>query len=117
VNGPVHGSVNGLVDPDQYRRRQDRAVTAVVGGVCGLGCAGALVPAVERAITFVLLTLAAAAIVVAAARGVARVLRESREDRADTLAAAAWRAEHLPDHALVALDRLDRATPERAGVS
>ena len=89
TTGPVHW-------PNQH---DDHTATAVIAGVCGLGFAGAVSPAVEHAVTAALLTLAALGAVVLALRWIARVRRERREDRADLLAAIAWRAAHLPaDH-------------------
>jgi hypothetical protein len=107
----------GPITLDQYHRIQDRAVTAVVGAVCGLGFAGAVVPVIEHAITVALLTLAVVGVLVAAARWGARVVWERREDRADARAAVAWRAAHLsPDHPLVRRDRLDGVRAQvRAG--
>ena len=81
---------------DDYRRRHDQAATLVAVLVAGLGCAGALLPAVEHAITVALLAAAGLAVLIAAVRGRSRVVRERREDRADALAGAAWRAEHMP---------------------
>ena len=48
----------------------------------------------------------------------ARVVRERRRTAADALAAAAWRAAHLPDHPLTARDRttLEPARPGGGGV-
>ncbi len=74
---------------------------------CGLGLAGALSPVVEHAITTGLALIGLLAVLVVGARWVARRLRERREDRADALAAAAWRARHLP-HLAAQLDRHDR---------
>ena len=81
---------------DDYRRRHDQTTTLAAVLVAGLGCAGALLPAVEHAIAVALLAAAGLAVLIAALRVGARVLRERREDRADALAGAAWWAEHMP---------------------
>lgn len=103
TTGPVHRRF-----PDHHR--DDRAVSAVIAVVCGLGFAGALSPVVEHTITVALLTLvaltAAVGTLVAAARWVARGRRERGEDRADAAAAIAWRVVNLPaDHPLVLRDQ------------
>ena len=87
---------------DDHRRRHDQAATLVAVLVAGLGCAGALLPAVEHAITVALLAAAGLAVLIAALRVGARVARERREDRADALAGAAWRAAHIPHLSTVA---------------
>jgi hypothetical protein len=84
------------VNLDQHRRTQDRAITATVTAVCGLGLAGALSPVVEHGVTAALLMLSALVVVVATARWLGLRLRERREDRADILAGATWRAQHMP---------------------
>jgi ABC-type transport system involved in cytochrome bd biosynthesis fused ATPase/permease subunit len=74
-----------------------RLITTLIVVVCALGCAAAVVPAVEHAVTLGLLVLGLLALVTVAGRFSCRWLRERREDRADALtAAAAWRAEHAP---------------------
>ena len=83
---------------------------------CGLACAGSVVPGLDDVVTAVVLGLAALALLALAARWVARWVRERREDRADAITAARWRAEHAP-HLLTAADRAhltDRARPARA---
>ncbi len=90
----------------QHRRTQDRAVTLASLAFSGVGLAGALSPAVEHAITTALVAVVVLVLLVVGARWVARRLREHREDRADALAAAVWRAEHLP-HLTAPLDRHD----------
>ena len=86
---------------DDYRRRQDQVATLVAVSVAGLCCAGAVLPVVEHAVTVALIAAAGLAVLLAAARTGVRVLRERREDRADLLTGAAWRAEHVP-HPLLA---------------
>ena len=85
-----------------YRRRQDQGATLVAVSVAGLGCVGALLPVVERAVTVALIAAVGLAVVTAAARAEVRVLRERREDRADRITAATWRAEHMPHLVLAA---------------
>ena len=112
--------MNTFAELDCHRRSEHSALTTAIGVVCGLGFAGATVPAVEHGITSTLLTLTALGVLVAVARLMLRVVRERREDRADVLAAIAWRAAHLPDHPLTAHDRaaaLDgRSGRHRVGV-
>ncbi len=102
----------------QHRRHQDRTITAAVTGFCGLGLAGALSPAVEHTITAALVAVAVLTALVIGARWVARRLRERREDAADALAAAQWRAQHMPHlpHLAAQLDRHDGGHV-RAGVA
>jgi hypothetical protein len=54
------------------------------------------VPAVEHTISTGLLALGVLLALVAAVRVLARWVRHRREDRADALVAAAWRARHAP---------------------
>jgi protein-S-isoprenylcysteine O-methyltransferase Ste14 len=79
-----------------HRRHEARAITAVLTLVVGVGFAAAVVPAVEHTITTGLLALGVLVTLVAAVRLLARWVRHRREDRADALAAAAWRARHAP---------------------
>ncbi len=99
----------------QHRRDRDRAAKLAVTLVCGLGLAGALSPAVEHAIGAAFALVGTLVLLVAVARWVARRLRERREDRADALAAAAWRARHMP-HLAARLDRHD-GRPVGVGVA
>ncbi len=102
----------------QHRRDRDRAVNLAITPVCGLGFAGALSPAVEHAVTTALVAVVMLALLVAGVRWVVRRLRERREDAADALAGAAWRARHMP-HVAALLDQLDQhsARHDRAGVA
>lgn len=87
------------------RAQEARTVTTAAGLVCGLACLAALVPAVEHAAN---LAVAAGLVLVALVMVVrlgARWLRERREDRADALTAARWRAAHAP-HLLTNDDRI-----------
>jgi hypothetical protein len=96
----------------RHDERGDTLAAAVLAALVGLGTAGAVLTATLTATghpVLVGLGLAGLALLVAATRSMARVVRERREDAADALAAAAWRARHLPDHPL--------ATRNRAGVS
>ena len=89
----------------QHRTREARQITTVITLVCAVGFACAVVPAVEHTITVVLLIAAGLALIVVAGRVVARRVRERREDRADALVAAAWRARHAPHLLTTARDR------------
>ncbi len=71
-----------------------RLITALTAVVCAIGCTAAVVPAVEHAITLALLAVGGLAVLVVAVWLGARWLRERREDRADALTAATWRAQH-----------------------
>lgn len=78
-----------------HQTYEARLITALIAVVCAIGCAAAIVPAVEHTVTLALLVLGGLALVAVAGRLGCRWLRERREDRADALTAAAWRAEHL----------------------
>ncbi len=94
------------------RAQEARTITTAAGLVCGLACLASLVPAVERAANIATAAgLVLVALVVAVRLG-ARRLRERREDRADALTAAHWRAEHAPH----LLDDADRARVAASGV-
>ncbi|MBW0090637.1 hypothetical protein I4I73_17400 [Pseudonocardia sp. KRD-184] len=79
-----------------HQTYEARLITALLALVCVIGCAGAIVPAVEQAVTLGLLTPGPLVVLAVAVRLGVRWLRERREDRADALTAAAWRAEHAP---------------------
>ncbi len=81
-----------------HRQRQANRIGIVASLVCALGCAAALIPGVELAVTLVLGGGAALTLVLLGVRLVRRWLRERREDRADALTAAAWRAENARSH-------------------
>jgi hypothetical protein len=86
------------------RAQEARTITTAAGLVCGLACLASVVPAVERAANVATAAgLVLVALVVAVRLG-ARRLRERREDRADALTAARWRAAHAP-HLLTDDDR------------
>jgi hypothetical protein len=94
-------------------RRHDTIAAVVLAVLVGLatlaaGCAALLDATGHPLLTATGLALLAAG--VAAARWAARRVRERREDAADALAGAAWRAQHLPHHTA----QLDR---DRAGVA
>lgn len=103
------------------RTREANAITAALAVPCALAAASAVVPAVEHTVTAVLLGVTLLAALVLAARLGARWLRERREDRADAVTAARWRAGHAPhlldaaDHA--ALTRASGPARIRAGVA
>ncbi len=79
-----------------YRDREYRVIMTGIGVVGGLGLTCSMLPAVEHATTLILLTLGALAVLAVAVRLAARTVREHREDRADKLTGAAWRARHMP---------------------
>ncbi len=86
------------------RDREATAITAVLALPCGLACAGSVIPGFDGAVTIALAVLAALAVLVVGARWAARWVRERREDAADALTAAHWRALHAP-YLLTAADR------------
>ena len=99
---------------DDHRRRDDQTATLAALLVAGLGCAGALLPVVEHAITLALLAAAGIAVLAVALHTAICVVRERREDAADLLAGAAWRAEHMP-HLLIPAPLARKRVPETAG--
>ncbi|MDT0351715.1 hypothetical protein [Pseudonocardia charpentierae] len=87
-----------ITDPG---RRHDHITAVVLAALVGLAGIGAQLRAVLLATGHPVLTglaLATLALVPVAARHAARAIRERRENAADALAAAAWRARHMPDH-------------------
>jgi hypothetical protein len=88
----------------EHRRREARLITTALAVLGAVGFTAAVVPAVERTITTGLLVAATVLVLVLTVRVVARRLRHRREDRADALAAARWRAEHAP-HLLTTNER------------
>jgi hypothetical protein len=99
-----------------FAARQSReadVITAVLAVPCGLACAGSVIPGLDVAVTTVLLVLAALVLLGAASRWAARWVRERREDAADALTAARWRAVHAP-HLLTTADRAQLVAPRSA---
>jgi hypothetical protein len=94
-----------------HRAAETRRITTALAILCGVACAGAVIPAVEHAVTAVLLILATVVLLAVGLRYGARWVRERREDRADALYAARWRAANAP-HLIT--DR-DRTVLARAG--
>lgn len=92
------------------RTREANAITAALAVPCALAATSAEVPAVEHTATAVLLGVALLAALVLAVHLGARWLRERREDRADAVTAARWRARHAP-HLLDAADRAALTRP------
>lgn len=86
------------------RTREARRLTTAAALLCGLGALSALVPAVEHALTLVTIGALALLVLLIGARFAIRRLRERREDHADALTAARWRAVHAP-HLLDDTDR------------
>lgn len=76
------------------RDREVNLITAVLAVPCALACAGSVIPAVNDAVTVVLIVSAVLLVLGVLLRRVARWVRERREDRADEITAAAWRAAH-----------------------
>jgi hypothetical protein len=98
------------------RDRDATLITGVLALLCGLACAGSVVPGLDDIITTVLGGLAALGLLVLVAQWLGRWVRERREDRADTLTAAHWRAIHAP-HLLTATDHARLGTyPTAAGL-
>ena len=106
-------------------QRHDNLATAVLAALVGLTGLGALLDAALDATGHpVLVGLGAVALagLVGVGRWVARRVRERREDAADLVAGAAWRAEHMP-HLAAQLDRAagaghnDQRDRSRAGVA
>ncbi len=89
--------------------REATAITTALTGPCGLACAGSVIPGLDEAVTISLLALAALLVLTLMLLWAARWVRERREDRADTLTAARWRAAHAP-HLLTATDRAHPGT-------
>jgi hypothetical protein len=105
----VNSNIGTDISSDTIRRH-DTIAAAVLGVLVGLAALGAGLAALLDATGHPLLTatgLAVLAAGVAVARWVVRRVRERREDAADAMAGAAWRAQHLP-HLAAQLDR-DRA--------
>ena len=96
------------------QHRHDTIAAAVLAGVVGLaGLAALLTVALDATGHPVLVgvALVLTAVAVGVVRRVARCVRERRENAADALAGAAWRAQNMPRHFAAQLDR------DRAGVS
>lgn len=77
-----------------HRDREARTITALISTVCLLACIAAVIPGVEHAINTAVVVLGALLVLIVAVRLGLRWLRERREDRADAITAAAWRATH-----------------------
>lgn len=78
------------------RTQEARRITTAAALLCALALLGVLVPGVEQTINLAVTGLAALALTTLVVRLLARRVREHREDRADALAAARWRAVHAP---------------------
>jgi Flp pilus assembly protein TadB len=92
------------IDPGQ---RHDTIATVFLAAVVGLAVLAALLSALLDAIGHPLLVglvLTVAAVTAATIRRAVHFARERREDAADALAGAAWRAEHMP-HLAAQIDR------------
>jgi hypothetical protein len=98
-----------------FRQHRDDVADGVLAAVCGLSVLGALLSTLGHPL-LIGVGLVAAALAIGVARWVARLLRERREDAADALAGAAWRARHMPH--LAALIDTDRGRGrDRVGVA
>jgi len=80
---------------DPFQQRRDDVADGVLATVCGLSIIGALLSSLGPPLAVGLGCVSVAAFITTA-RWVARGLRERREDAADALAGAAWRAQHMP---------------------
>lgn len=99
-----------ITDPSHRHDTITAAALAVLVGLAGVGALlNALLDATGHPL-FTALGLVAAAALVGTGRGVARRVRERREDAADLLAGAAWRAKRMP-HLSAQIER------DRAGVA
>jgi hypothetical protein len=97
--------------------RHNVITAAVLGALVGLAGLVALVEALLDATGHPVATgvaVAGVALLIGGARWVARRVQERREDAADTLAGAAWRAKHMPH---LATQINNDSTPDRAGVA
>jgi hypothetical protein len=94
-------------------QRHEHIAAAVLAAVVGLTGLAALLDAALTATghpALVGLGIAVLAVLAGFGRWVARRVRERREDAADLLAAAAWRAQHMP-HLAAQIER------DRVGVA
>ena len=81
---------------DDHRRRHDQAATLAALLVAGLGCAGHCCPSSSTPSPSPCSAPPGSPSSSSPLRAAIRVVRERREDAADLLAGAAWRAEHMP---------------------
>jgi hypothetical protein len=80
---------------DPFQQHRDDVSGSVLIAVCALSTLGALLTTLGPPLA-ICLGLASVAVVIGATRWIVCKLRERREDAADALAAAAWRAQHTP---------------------
>lgn len=105
---PVRVDVERPDSVAEHRRREVRAITAVVLVVNGVAAACAIVPALNDMVTGLVLAVVAAVTGVLGLRWVLRRLRWWFEDRDDARTADAWRAEHpRTPAAVVAAERAE----------
>ena len=81
-----------------HRDREARTITAAISAVCLIAFITTVIPGVEHAVNTVLIVLGALVALAVVVRFGLRWLRERREDRADEVTAAAWRAAHPRPH-------------------
>ena len=98
------------------RNRDATAITTVLALPCGLACAGSVIPGLDDIVTTLVVVLAALAVLVVGARWAARWVRERREDAADALTAAHWRAAACAAPAHRSRPRPPRHPPARTGL-
>lgn len=92
------------------RNREANLITGVLAVSCGLACAGSVIPGLDDVVGTILVALAALTLLALVTRALSRRVRERREDAADALAAARWRAAHAL-HLLTATDRAHLGAP------
>jgi hypothetical protein len=81
--------------PGTRRMREANTFTLVLAVPCVLAVLGSVVPGVDDLVTRVLVVLVVlVGVLGVTARYIRRWVRERREDRADAITAAAWRAAH-----------------------
>ena len=93
------------------RAAEARRLTTAAGLLAGLACLAALVPAIEQTVNLVVLGTLGLTLAALALRVILRRVQQRREDRADAMTAARWRAAHAPH----LLDDTDRARLTETG--
>jgi len=98
-----------------HRAREANALTVVLAIPCVLAVLGSVVPGVDDLVTRALVVLVVVGVLGVTARYIRRWVRERREDRADALTAAAWRAAH--SQCLDRRQQQQRSRAVRSGVA
>jgi hypothetical protein len=96
----------------ESRAREARLITAALTAVCTVATGCAIVPAVDRLVTALVLAVLAGVLTAGVLRVVIRRVRWWIEDRADVRTAATWRAQHTQP-----ADQGAQDCPARAGVA